>query len=366
MGHLSRVHTRRMGERMNTVARIVAGAGTSKRGSRQRPSDLGEGEGPGRAKRVRGHIYLAIVIALGIVVLVVVGGGPAFVSSTISGLTMGSYLALGAVGLTLLFGTLHLVNFAHGDMMTAGAYVALLVNVGLHASMLIAGLAALIAMALVGGLFEIALWRPLRKRHAGNLQLLLVGIGLAYVIRNVVQLIAGSDPQVLRLDVTSTWVLPGGVRVGKAELAVLAVGFLIVLIVASMIRYSTMGKQMRAMADNRTLAEVTGLNTRRITLLTWLLAGGLAGLAGILAASASGQIDPNFGFQLLLYLFVALVLGGLGNAYGALAGGIALGLVEEWSTLVLDPKWKISVGFAALILVVLLRPNGMFGRPTLK
>ena len=265
-----------------------------------------------------------------------------------------------------LFGTLHLVNFAHGDMMTAGAYAALVVNVQLHASILIAGLAGLVAMALVGGLFEVTLWRPLRRRHAGHLQLLLVGIGLAYVIRNVVQLIAGSDPQVLRIDVTSTWSLPGGVRVGHAELAVLVVGLAVVIIVATIMRYSTLGRQMRAMADNRSLAEVTGLDTRRITLLTWFLAGGLAGLAGILAASASGQIDPNFGFQLLLYLFVALVLGGLGNAYGALAGGVALGLVEEWSTLVLDPKWKISVGFAALILVVLLRPNGLFGRPTLK
>lgn len=352
---------------MNPVTKLVTVASTAgQRQARRKNGEVEEDPGANRVKRLKGYGYLVLVIAACVGVLIAVGGGSAFVSSTISGLTMGSYLALGAVGLTLLFGTLHLVNFAHGDMMTAGAYVALVVNVQLHASILIAGLVALIAMALVGGLFEVTLWRPLRKRHAGNLQLLLVGIGLAYVIRNVVQLIAGSDPQVLRVDVTSTWLLFGGVRVGHAELAVLVIGLAVVFMVATIMRYSTLGRQMRAMADNRSLAEVTGLDTRRITLFTWLLAGGLAGLAGILAASASGQIDPNFGFQLLLYLFVALVLGGLGNAYGALAGGVALGLVEEWSTLVLDPKWKISVGFAALIIVVLLRPNGMFGRPTLK
>jgi neutral amino acid transport system permease protein len=119
---------------------------------------------------------------------------------------------------------------------------------------------------------------------------------------------------------------------------------------------------MRALADNMALAEASGIDTLRTIRITWAVAGGLAALAGILYASAIGSINPNFGVTILLSLFAAAVLGGIGNAYGALAGGIVIGLAQEWSTLFFNPRWKPAVGFAILILTLLFLPRGIFGR----
>src|SRR5690606_38848892 len=110
------------------------------------------------------------------------------------------------------------------------------------------------------------------------------------------------------------------------------------------------------------LAETTGIDTGRVVYITWILAAGLAGLAGVLVVAASGSLSPNTGFFLLLSLFAAVVLGGIGNAFGALAGGIVIGLAQEWSTLVIAPQWKVAVSFVVLILVLIIRPQGIFGR----
>ena len=134
------------------------------------------------------------------------------------------------------------------------------------------------------------------------------------------------------------------------------------LLVGLVLRYTNIGKEMRAFADNRALAEVSGIDTQQIIDVTWIARGLLAGLAGILYATAIGSFNPNFGFTLLLSLFAAAVLGGIGNAYGALVGGLVIGLSQEWSTLVFNPRWKPAVGFAILILILLFMPQGIFGR----
>ena len=119
---------------------------------------------------------------------------------------------------------------------------------------------------------------------------------------------------------------------------------------------------MRSYADNRALAEVSGVETQRIVIVTWLLSGLLAGLAGLLYAAAIGTFNPNFGLTLLLSLFAAAILGGIGNAYGALVGGLIIGLSQEWATLIINPRWKPSVGFVILILTLLVLPQGIFGK----
>jgi neutral amino acid transport system permease protein len=122
------------------------------------------------------------------------------------------------------------------------------------------------------------------------------------------------------------------------------------------------GKQMRALSDSVDLAETTGIDTGRVILITWVFAGAAAGLAGVLYAASIGSFTPDFGSLLLLSLFASVILGGIGNAYGALAGGIVLGLVQEWSTLLVDARWKVAIGFGILILVLIVRPQGIFGR----
>jgi neutral amino acid transport system permease protein len=142
---------------------------------------------------------------------------------------------------------------------------------------------------------------------------------------------------------------------------VIVVGFTVLTAIGLMLKYSLLGKQMRALADNLDLAETTGIDTSRVILLTWLFAGALAGLAGVLAGALT-DVRPGLGFALLLPIFAAVVLGGIGDAFGALVGGIVLGLVTEWSTLLIDFRWKTAVGFAVLIIVLIVRPQGIFGR----
>jgi len=324
-----------------------------------------ETAGLGLSTGARGLALLGGAAVVVLILIAVKGYQPA-AQATANGLVAGTYFALGAVGLALVFGVLRLVNFAHGDFLTFGAYAALLANAFFRLPIIVATAIAIVATALLGAILELAIWRPMRARRAGGLQLLLIAIGLAYVIRNGIQIAAGAEPRSLHVDVTSAVSFMGGIRLGTTELTVVLIGLVVLLLVAIMLSVSRLGKEMRALADNVSLAEVAGVDTGRVIIATWLVAGGLAGLAGVLVAAAVGVLTPQFGFQLLLSLFAATVLGGIGNAYGALAGGLLLGLAQEWSTLFIDPRWKLAVGFAILILTLLIRPNGLLGRPALK
>lgn len=309
----------------------------------------------------RPYVWILVLAFLVAVVLFVVAGPRPLAQSTLYGLVTASYYALGAVGLTLVYGILRLVNLAHGDFLTLGAYIALGASVGLGWPLVVAVLVAIAGTGLAGVLLERLLWRPLRDRGAGFLPLILASIGLAFVIRNGIQLAAGSTPQRLEVDVTAA-ISFLGLRLGQTQLIVMLVGFVAVVLVAMMLRFTPLGRQMRALADNRDLAETTGINTNRITMLTWLFAGALAGLAGVLYGAAIGVIEPNIGFTILLALFAAVVLGGVGNAYGALAAALVLGLAQEWSVLIVAAQWKMTVAFVLLIITLLLRPHGIFGR----
>jgi len=153
-----------------------------------------------------------------------------------------------------------------------------------------------------------------------------------------------------------------GLRIGRTELIVTLVGIAVIALVALGLRSTSLGRQMRALSDSIELSETTGIDTDRIVLVTWAISGGLAGLAGIIYALPAGTVNPQLGFTLILSIFAAVVVGGIGNAYGALAGGMLIGVAQEWSTLVIDPSMKVAVGFAVLILVLLIRPQGLFGR----
>jgi len=300
------------------------------------------------------------VMGLFALYLIIKYGINAFGQRSVNGVVTGSYLALGAIGLTLVYGILRLVNFAHGDMLTMGAYIALLFNVTVGVPFPVAVLAAVLLTAAFGVFIEMIMWRPMRKRKAGTLQLLLMAIGLAFVIRNVIQMIAGAGQQ--RIDVNTTETIEFiGLTIGRFQLIVVIVGFVVLTAVALMLRHTSLGRQMRALSDNFDLAESTGIDTGRIVIYTWLLSAGLAGLAGVMVVGSIGSLNPNIGFALLLPIFAAVVLGGIGNAYGALAGGLVIGLAQEWSTLPIEPQWKTAVSFLVLVVVLIFRPQGIFG-----
>jgi neutral amino acid transport system permease protein len=300
------------------------------------------------------------VIGVMVLALLVAKGLHDVAQTGLNGLTQGSIYALGAVGLTLVYGILRLVNFAHGDFLTFGAYMAYLVNVTWGLPLVAGILFAMAATALLGLLFERIMWRPMRAQRAGFLQLILMSIGLAFVIRSAIQWFWGTEIRSLDVDITST-VTFLGLRIGETELIVVIVGVTVLLAVGLMLRFSLLGKQMRALADDLDLAETAGIDTRRVILYTWLFAGALAGLAGVLSGELA-NLTPELGFEFLLPIFAAVILGGIGNPFGALTAGLVLGVVVEWSTLLVEPRWKVTFGFVALIIALIIRPEGIFGR----
>jgi neutral amino acid transport system permease protein len=303
----------------------------------------------------------ALAILGVIVVLLVASKGLHDVAQTgINGLSLGAIYALGAVGLTLVYGILRLVNFAHGDFLTFGAYMAYLVNVTWGMPLVLGIFFAMATTALLGVFLERVMWGPMRARGARVLQLMLMSIGLALVIRYAIQYIWGTDIRSLDVNVTAT-VEFLGLRIGRTSLIVIVVGIVVLVSIGLMLRYTLLGKRMRALSDNLDLAETSGIDTSRVILWTWIFAGGLAGLAGVMAGAVT-DVRPEMGFALLLPIFAAVILGGIGDAFGALAAGLVLGVVIEWSTLVIDARWKIFVGFVVLILALIIRPQGIFGR----
>jgi neutral amino acid transport system permease protein len=312
--------------------------------------------------RLRQRPWLgAVAVIVAIFLALVAGEGLHNVAQTgLNGLSLGAIYALGAVGLTLVYGILKLVNFAHGDFLTFGAYMAYLVNVTWGMPLILGVFWAMIATALLGLLFERLLWSPMRAKHAGFLQLILMSIGLAFLLRAIIQWFWSTDIRVLDVNATST-VDFLGLRIGQTQLIVVIVGVVVIIGIGLMLRLTLLGKQMRALSDDLELAETAGIDTRRVINYTWIFAGALAGLAGVLAG-ATTDLRPELGFELLLPIFAAVILGGIGDAFGALAAGMVIGVMTEWSTLVIDARWKTAVGFLVLIIALIIRPQGIFGK----
>jgi neutral amino acid transport system permease protein len=312
--------------------------------------------------RLRRQPWLgAVAVIIAIFLALVVGEGLHDVAQTgLNGLSLGAIYALGAVGLTLVYGILKLVNFAHGDFLTFGAYMAYLVNVTWGMPLVVGVFWAMIATAVLGILFERLLWGPMRAKRAGFLQLILMSIGLAFLLRAIIQWFWSTEIRVLDVDTTSTVELLG-LRIGQTQLIVVIVGVTVLVAVGLMLRLTLLGKRMRALSDDLELAETAGIDTRRVINYTWIFAGALAGLAGVLAG-ATENLRPELGFELLLPIFAAVILGGIGDAFGALAAGMVIGVMTEWSTLIIDARWKTAIGFLVLVIVLIVRPQGIFGR----
>jgi neutral amino acid transport system permease protein len=317
----------------------------------ERLRDYGRAHPAAVALAFLGAVLLALIIAKGLHDVAQRG---------LIGLSTGSIYALGAVGLTLVYGILKLTNFAHGDFLAFGAYMAYIVSVSWELPLVVGIAFAMLMTALLGVALEKGMWAPMRARGAGILQLILMSIGLALVIRYGIQYFAGTELRSLDVNKTDTIDFLG-LRIGRTQGIVILVGIVTLTFTGLMLRYSLMGKRMRALSDNLDLAETTGIDTSRVILWTWVFAGAFAGLAGVLYG-ATTQLQPEMGFELLLPIFAAVVLGGIGDAFGALAGGILLGVVVEWSTLFVDAGWKPAVGFVVLILVLIVRPQGIFGK----
>lgn len=283
-----------------------------------------------------------------------------------NGLVTGSVIAIAAVGVSLVYGILRLVNFAYGDFMAFGALAAYAFNGPLGLGMIPSTLLGMLATAVLSLVLDVALWRPLRARRAGFMSLFLASIGLALVLRQVLLLAYGPQPQTYKVNQYKVYVI-GSVRLSEPQLITIVGAAVAIGAIGVFLSRSTVGRTMRALADDRALAAIAGIRVGRVITYTWIISGLLAGLAGVLAGLVQSSFDPNFGFQLLLPVFAAVVLGGIGSAYGALAGGLVLGLAMElstWSSLLggVNPVYKPVVAFAILAAALMVRPQGLFGR----
>ena len=241
-------------------------------------------------------------------------------------------------------------------MLTFGAYIALLVSSRLHTPFFFAVLTAIVATAVLGVVFELSLLRPMRRKGASVPRLLLLSIGVGFIIRFGIQLVAGGQQSIFPLDVITSYSF-FGFHLGRVEVFVGVIGISVIIATGLLLRWTSFGKQVRALADDARLAAVSGIDTNRVITQAWILVGGLAGLAGVLFAAAYGSITPSLGFSIILPMFSAAVLGGVGNAYGALIGRLVIALAEEWSTLVIGAQWKPVVGFVILIVVLIAMPQ---------
>ena len=289
-----------------------------------------------------------------------------FLQLLVNGLVTGSVFAIAAVGVSLIYGILRLVNFAYGDVMAYGACMAFLFNVTLGLQMVLSTALAMVATAVLSVALELVLWRPLRARGAGFMSLFLASIGLALILRQMLLLVAGPQSRAYDVNPYKVYVI-GSVRLSGSQAIAIAVAVVAIVLVGVLLSSTSLGRTMRAVADDRALAAVAGVDTGRVIVLTWIVSGLLAGLAGVLAALVQSTFDPNFGFALLLPVFAAVVLGGIGSPYGALLGGFVLGVVTELSTWGgffggVNSVYKPVVAFAILIGVLLVRPQGLLGR----
>jgi branched-subunit amino acid ABC-type transport system permease component len=284
-----------------------------------------------------------------------------------NGLVTGSILAIGAAGASLVWGVLRIGNFAHGDYMAMGAFAAFVVNVQLGWPLVVAAIAGTLFSGVFAVVADRLFLRPMRGK--GLTGVFLVTVGLSFIIRNLLFIGFGSGSRSYSIDQAEVYVV-GPIRVSPGQaitvvVTVVAVGFL-----GWVLQSTSIGRSMRAVAENSDLAATTGVNTDRLAMVTWLLTGCLAGLAGFCLGLVQGTFDPSFGAYTLFLVFTAVVLGGIGSAYGALGGGLALGLAMEVSTWQgffggVDPRYKFVLAFVALIGLLLLRPQGLFGKARL-
>jgi len=298
----------------------------------------------------------------------------------IYGIVLGSIISLGAVGLTLVYGIVRFANFAHGDLMSAGAYIALFMVTHVLAWAGIPdatfgplsfgwrmAVAFPVSMAAVAGLaiaVDRILYRKLRLKRSGIVILAMASLGASFIIRMLILILWGPDfifyrPGLLR----PALVLPLGVKIRPDQILILVVAFLLVGLLHLFLKNTRMGKAMRATADNMELARVSGIDTERIIIWTWGIGGALAAAGGILYG-IDVQLHAAMGWNFLIPIFAATILGTIGNMYGALFGGLIIGVAQQMSTAFLLPTYKPAVAFIIMIIILLTRPKGLFGGGT--
>ena len=289
-----------------------------------------------------------------------------FFQQLVNGLSLGSIYALIALGYTMVYGILRLINFAHGDVYMVGAYV------GYYASIRFRGetpsypraiaimVLSMAVCAVLGIIIERFAYRPVRRES--KMTSLITAIGVSLFLENGGQLLFGADPKFFPSNAPHREFNVANVRITSEQLTVFVVSILLAVLLLSFIQRTRTGKAMRAVSFNLDASKLMGISTDRIIAITFALGSAFAAAAGVLVAMAIPKIDPLMGIMSGLKAFVAAVLGGIGNVPGALIGGLIIGIAEVFTVGYLSPTYRDAIAFAILIGILLFRPQGILGR----
>jgi branched-chain amino acid transport system permease protein len=287
----------------------------------------------------------------------------AVVRVLVDGIRFGLVIAITGIGLSLIFGTTGLTNFAHGELVTIGAVVAWTLNVTVGLQLIWATLLAIVAGAALGAANDLGIWRPMRRRRAGLVAQLVISIGLALALRYLVLIYLGGRSESFADYTNQVERNYGFISITDKDLATIVISLAVLVGIALLLQRTRIGKAMRAVADNRDLAASSGINVERVVLFVWILAGALATLGGVLfgLSELGGTVQYEMGFNLLLLMFAGVILGGLGTAYGALLGCLLVGVLVQVSAQIIPVDLKYLGGLAVLIVILVIRPQGLLG-----
>lgn len=283
------------------------------------------------------------------------------ISRVVYGINFGLMLGLAAVGLSLVFGTTGLSNFAHGEMVTFGAVATFLI-LSTGAPIWIAIPLGVALSAGFGWTLDAGLWRPVRKKGLGIVQLMIISIGLSLFLRYVIQFFVGGATEQLPGFDSPKVPLFGAVALSVTDLFSMGLSIAVIGLFAFWLLKTKTGKATRAISDNPDLAAASGIDVDRVIRIVWIIAAAMAGLSGVLWAYFRPGIKWDMGTQILLLIFAAVVLGGLGTAFGALLGALIVGILIETSGLLIPADLKYVAALVVLIVVLLVRPQGLLGR----
>jgi branched-chain amino acid transport system permease protein len=327
------------------------------------PEDLEVAEGQGEATvTVRPSANQTRAFFLGEATREVEGRWERLPQTLANGIKLAMIVAITSIGLSLIFGTTGLSNFAHGEMVTVGAVLAFYFNTDFDVQIIGAAIIAVILSAIIGWLFNRGVWRPLRAKKTGLTSMMIISIGVALAVRYLILYFFGADVEAYRQYTLQSALDLGPFSLTARSLMVIGLSVAVLVAVALFLLKARFGKAIRAVSDNPELAASTGINTERVIAIVWALAGALAGLGGVLYG-LEFQVRWDMGFTLLLMMFAAITLGGLGNPFGALIGSLVIGVfVELWTWIVPRASDLKTVGaLIGLILILLIRPQGILG-----
>ena len=291
-----------------------------------------------------------------------------FLEQIINGLVLGGIYALIAVGYTMVYGVIQLINFAHGEIFMFGAYFAFLCLVVLKFPLWLAVLASILLCALMGVVIDLIAYRPLR--NAPRLSALITAIGISLILQNMARMIWGAEPRRDLANAKSgflsqTVIIPGGAQLSYLDLSIIILAILLMVGLNRLISLTRIGKAMRACAQDKMAASLMGIDTNRVIGVTFAIGSALGAVAGIMVGMRE-TIEPTMGYYKGVAAFAAAVLGGIGNITGAMLGGVVLGIAEVLGAGYISSGYRVAISYILMILVIVFRPAGLLGRASAK